>query len=154
MAIVVPAIVTQERYDLVQAKLAHNQQTARRHNTHYQYLLRGLINCGYCHLTTTARTTAQGNQYYACRGRSEALRVAEGRACRARYIPAQQLDAVVWHDLCTVLMEPALVAEALQRALLDTGYRKTCKRGGPPCSRGSSAWSGSNGGCWMRISLR
>ena len=116
VAIAVPAIVTQEIYDLVEAKLAHNQQTARRHNTRYHYLLRGLINCGYCHLTTTARTTAQGNQYYACRGRSESLRVAEGRACRARYIPAQQLDAVVWQDLCTVLTEPALVAEALQRA--------------------------------------
>jgi site-specific DNA recombinase len=116
VAIAVPAIVSQELYDRVQDKLAHNQQMARRHNTTHQYLLRGLINCGYCHLTTTARTTAQGHQYYACRGRSEALRVAEGRACTARYIPAQQLDAVVWQDLCTVLTEPAIVAEALHRA--------------------------------------
>ncbi len=101
---------------MVQGKLAHNQQMARRHNTTYHYLLRGLINCGRCHLTTTARTPTQGHQYYACRGRSEALRVAEGRACRERYIPAQQLDALVWQDLCMVLTEPAIVVEALLRA--------------------------------------
>jgi site-specific DNA recombinase len=42
----VPAIVTQEQFDLVQAKLAHNQQFARRNNTAYAYLLRALVSCG------------------------------------------------------------------------------------------------------------
>jgi site-specific DNA recombinase len=76
IAIPVPAIVSQEHYDAVQEKLSHNQQMAKRNNTAHDYLLRGLINCGQCHLTTTARTCAQGHHYYACRGRSEALRVA------------------------------------------------------------------------------
>lgn len=116
IAIPVPAVVSQADYDRVQAKLAHNKQTARRNNTAHQYLLRGLINCGQCQLTTTARTTPQGHQYYACRGRREAVRAAEGRACRARYIPAQQLDALVWQDVCTILLDPAQVTAALQRA--------------------------------------
>ena len=116
IAITVPAIVSQEHYDLVQEKLSHNQQMAKRNNTTHDYLLRGLINCGQCHLTTTARTTVQGHQYYACRGRSEALRVAEGRACTARYIPATQLDTLVWQDLCAVLTDPSIVTQALQRA--------------------------------------
>jgi site-specific DNA recombinase len=112
----VPAIVSQEHYERIQEKLSHNQQMARRNNTTHHYLLRGLINCGYCHLTTTARTTPQGHHYYACRGRNEALRVAEGRACTARYIPAGQLDEVVWQDLVQVLVDPRHVAEALHRA--------------------------------------
>jgi site-specific DNA recombinase len=116
IAIAVPPIVSQADYERVQAKMAHNQQTARRNNTAHEYLLRGLINCGKCRLTATARTTPQGYQYYACRGRREAVRVAEGRACSARYIPAQQLDALVWQDVCHILTEPSRVREALQRA--------------------------------------
>jgi site-specific DNA recombinase len=36
----VPAILTQEQFEQVQARLAHNQQFARRHNTAHAYLLR------------------------------------------------------------------------------------------------------------------
>jgi len=38
----VPAIITQEQFDLVQTKLFHNQQCARRNNTAYPYLLRAM----------------------------------------------------------------------------------------------------------------
>jgi site-specific DNA recombinase len=116
IAIPVPAIISQEVFELAQEKLAHNQQRARRNNTVHEYLLRGLTSCGQCRLTVTARTTPQGHHYYLCRGRSEKLRRAEGRACSARYIPAQQLDELVWTDLCAVLMTPEPIAEALQRA--------------------------------------
>jgi site-specific DNA recombinase len=101
---------------MVQAKLAHNQQTARRNNSQHQYLLRGLVSCGQCRLTATARTTADGRAYYPCRGRTDKLRRAEGRSCTTRYTPAQQLDEVVWHDLCAILTEPQTIATALERA--------------------------------------
>ncbi len=39
----IPAIVCQEEFDLVQAKLAQNQSFARRHNTAHQYLLSALV---------------------------------------------------------------------------------------------------------------
>jgi site-specific DNA recombinase len=90
----VPAIVTLEHSERIQEKLAHHQQLARRNNTAQHYLLRGLINCGRCHRTTTARTTPQGHHSYVCRGRSERVRLAAGRACTARDIPAQQLDTL------------------------------------------------------------
>ena len=101
---------------MAQAKLAHNQQTARRNNSQHQYLLRGLVSCGQCRLTATARTTADGRRYYPCRGRTDKLRRAEGRTCTTRYTPAQQLDEVVWHDLCAVLTAPQAIAAALERA--------------------------------------
>jgi site-specific DNA recombinase len=112
----VPALVTQEVFDRVQEKLAHNQQGARRNNTHYEYLLRSLVSCQACQLSTTARTTPQGYDYYVCRGRTDALRAAQGQRCRARYVPARQLDELVWQDLCAVLTNPELMATALQRA--------------------------------------
>jgi hypothetical protein len=45
-------------------------------------------------------------------------RVSSGRSscCPARFIPVTQLDELVWADLCAVLQQPQLVAQALQRA--------------------------------------
>jgi site-specific DNA recombinase len=112
----VPALVSQDVFDQVQDKLAHNQQCARRHNTHYQYLLRALVSCGACRLGTTARTGPAELSYYVCHGRSNALRAAQGQRCTARYIPAQALDELVWQDLCAVLTDPEHLGAALQRA--------------------------------------
>jgi len=52
----IPTIVTQEQYELVQQKLAHNRQFAARNNTAHEYLLRGLVSCGFCRLACTGRT--------------------------------------------------------------------------------------------------
>ncbi len=115
VAIAVPAIVSAEEYALVQEKLAHNQQTALR-NTQHPYLLRGHVCCGMCQLVASARTTPQGHQYYVCHGRTDRRRLSQGERCRSRYIPARQLDEVVWTDLCRVLTDPEQLETALQRA--------------------------------------
>src|SRR6266567_3760017 len=65
----VPAIVSEEAFAQVQAKLDANQQTAAR-NTRHEYLLRALISCGACRLTCGVRQTAPGYHYYQCRGRT------------------------------------------------------------------------------------
>ena len=111
----VPAIVSEEAFAQVQAKLDANQQTAAR-NTRHEYLLRALISCGACRLTCGVRQTAPGYRYYQCRGRTDPLRVAQGQRCTARYIPAGQLDELVWADLCALVTDPAQVAHALDRA--------------------------------------
>jgi site-specific DNA recombinase len=111
----VPAIVSEETFAQVQAKLDANQQTASR-NTRHQYLLRALISCGACRLTCGVRQTPAGYRYYQCRGRTDPLRVAQGQRCTARYIPAGQLDELVWADLCALVTDPAQVARALARA--------------------------------------
>ncbi|MGH3419334.1 MAG: recombinase family protein [Streptosporangiaceae bacterium] len=111
----VPPIVSQEIFAQVQAKLDANQQTAAR-NTRHEYLLRALVSCGACRLSCTGRQAKAGYRYYLCRGRTDPLRAAEGRCCTARYIPAGQLDELVWADLCALLADPAQVARALARA--------------------------------------
>ena len=42
--------------------------------------------------------------------------MAQGERCTARYIPAGQLDELVWADLCALLTDPAQVTRALARA--------------------------------------
>lgn len=49
----IPALVTQEQYELVQEKLARNRQFAARNNKAHDYLLRGLVSCGLCGLACT-----------------------------------------------------------------------------------------------------
>jgi site-specific DNA recombinase len=113
----VPALISQDVFDRVQEKLARNQQCSARNNTHFPYLLRALVSCGRCRLGTTARTMVpSGQAYYVCHGRSNALRVAQGQRCTARYIPGRALDDLVWQDLCTLLLEPEHLAAALRRA--------------------------------------
>jgi site-specific DNA recombinase len=111
----VPQIVSEETFAQVQAKLDANQQAAAR-NTRHEYLLRALVSCGACRLSCVVRQTAAGYRYYLCRGRTDALRAAQGQRCSARYIPAEQLDELVWADLCALLTDPSQVAHALARA--------------------------------------
>jgi site-specific DNA recombinase len=115
IAVPVPPIISEETFAQVQAKLDTNQQTALR-NTRHEYLLRALVSCGACRLSCVVRQTGAGYRYYLCRGRTDALRAAQGQRCTARYIPADQLDELVWADLCTLLTDPAQLARALARA--------------------------------------
>ena len=115
IAVPVPPVVSEEIFAQVQAKLDASQQCAAR-NTRHEYLLRALVSCGACRLSCTGRQVAKGYRYYLCRGRTDPLRAAQGQRCTARYIPAAQLDELVWADLCALLTDPAHIARALARA--------------------------------------
>ncbi len=113
----VPALVSQADFDQVQSKLAQNQRFAARNNTAQDYLLRALVSCGQCQLACTGRSDPRGGYaYYVCRGKANATQSCRDTKCSARFIPAAQLDDVVWADLCAVLTHPEVIATALQRA--------------------------------------
>ena len=116
IGIPVPAIVEDEVFEQVQEKLARNQQMAPRNNKRYQYLLRGLVSCGLCRLSASARTVNGQYPYYVCRGHSNSLQLSQAERCTARFIPSQQLDTLVWADLCAILTNPEMIAHALERA--------------------------------------
>ncbi len=107
----VPAIVSEEVWELVQAKLTKNQQNARRNNKSHEYLLRALVSCGTCRLSAGARTVGS-NSYYACRR----VKARPDEPKHRSHIPAGRLDELVWEDLCEVLTKPELLADALERA--------------------------------------
>jgi len=116
IAIPVPAIISQETFAAAHARLSRNTHMARRNNTAHEYLLRGLVSCGPCQLACMGRTAPPGYPYYVCRGRTDALRVARGERCTARFAPARALDELVWQDLCRILTEPTLITHELERA--------------------------------------
>lgn len=111
----VPAIISQEVFDLAQARLERNKQMARRNNKTHQYLLRGLVSCAQCRLAATGKER-NGYLYYICRGHTDALLKAKDERCTARYAPAATLDELVWQDLCHILTNPILISQELERA--------------------------------------
>ena len=112
----VPAIISQEMFDQAQARLALNKQLASRHNTAHDYLLRGLVSCGQCHLSCLGRTCSPGYSYYVCRGKTDPSHVAKDDPCQARFAPAHALEELVWQDLVELISQPELILQALQRA--------------------------------------
>ena len=105
----IPAIITPEVFAQVQEKIARNPRLATRHNTRHTYLLRALVSCGQCGWNAPGRFAHHGYPYYSCRGRKE-------ERCAAPYLPARQLDELVWEDLCRVLTDPDQIATAFTRA--------------------------------------
>ena len=74
-----------------------------------------LVSCGRCQLACTARTVHSRYHYYLCNGKANPERSRREDKCPARFIPAEQLDELVWQDLCTVLTHPEFIRDALQR---------------------------------------
>ena len=112
----IPALVSQDVFDLVQEKLVLNKQRASRNNKAHRYLLRALVSCGVCQSACIARTTQHGHSYYMCRCAVQPIYSQHDQRCKARYSPAQQLDALVWQDLCELLAHPESIVYALERA--------------------------------------
>ena len=114
--VTIPAIIRQELFERAQHKLAQNTSFASRHNTAHQYLLRALVSCGVCQSSCTARHLKTGHMYYVCAAKGNPIHTRKAEKCTSRFSPSQQLDEVVWSDLCEVLTHPDQMAQALERA--------------------------------------
>jgi site-specific DNA recombinase len=130
----IPALVSQADFDAVQAKWGLNQQRASRNNTVHAYVLRALVSCGQCQSACTALTSYSGHSYYRCWRSVQGLEVQSDGRCQTRYSPADQLDALVWHDLCELLAHPEWIRYALERGHGDTGYFRNDRRAKRPCA--------------------
>ena len=122
----VPAVVSQAHFDEVQAKLATNRSFARRNNTAHQYLLRALVSCGCCGLACTARAVNRRNFYYLCNGKGHSTFSHRATRCPARYIPASQLDELVWNDLCALLGSRSHSPQPSRAPMAGRGCRRNC----------------------------
>ncbi len=109
----VSPIVSEEVWNAVQAKLATNQQRARRNTTTHAYLLRALVSCGCCRMACHGQTR-RSYSYYSCVGKRHPARSGRAERCRARTVPARQLDTVVWADVCNMLLHPEQMTDALR----------------------------------------
>jgi site-specific DNA recombinase len=103
------------------------------------YLLRALVSCGACRLACTGRTMNGRYEYYWCKGKLWLDQSRLSERCPARYIPAQQLDALVWLDLCQLLEHPQMIRQALERAQIGRWLPQELQAQREQLSRGEKA---------------
>jgi site-specific DNA recombinase len=110
IAIPVPAIIDQGTFDRVKQISRDNSKWNPRGAEWGVWLLRGLIECGHCHLGCNCHRMRGRNgtwhRYYYCRGHDVLrARSTEGR-CPERNIRADELDTYVWAQVRQVLLDP------------------------------------------------
>lgn len=110
----VPAIVLPEQFVEAQERLARNQQWALR-NTHGQYLLRRLVSCRRCGLAHWVSNNGR-HAYYQCGGKQALVLRYRHERCEAPKVVTEQLDEVVWGDVCQLLGDPSVLEDALRWA--------------------------------------
>ncbi len=118
--IAVPALVSEETFQLAARRLADNQRFAAR-NTKVPSLLQGLAaceGCGYAYYRTSTRTSTRKLYYYRCLG-SDDYRYPGGRRCANLPVRADYLDQVVWDHVTRLLADPALIRSELDRRLAE-----------------------------------
>jgi site-specific DNA recombinase len=121
----VPALVSDELFDAVQAQLEENRRRRRHQLGSERYLLQGLIvckRCGYGYygkLVSRASANGEGRMarvYYRCTG-SDTHRLGGQRLCWNKMVRTDVLDAAVWEDVCRLLTEPDRVRKEYERRL-------------------------------------
>lgn len=69
-----------------------------------------------CQLSCTSRQLAGGYQYYVCQGKNSRVHCRLEHRCPARFFPADQLNQLVWQDVCEVLTHPEMLTATLEQA--------------------------------------
>jgi site-specific DNA recombinase len=114
----VPAIISQETFDMAQERLKTNKQHSKR-NTNIETLLQSGImvcrECGYS-LYRTYTTTSAGNKifYYRCFG-SDPYRFEGVRKCNCKPLRQDYIDNIVWEELVRLIQDPRLILSEIER---------------------------------------
>jgi len=113
----VPALVSRETYDAIDARLARNKAEATRNSRNPEaFLLRaGFVVCGYCGkpirgVWTKDCPNQNARAYYTCDPAS-----APHRDCPAFAMSAPKLDAAVWTKVKTIITRPEVIAEEVAK---------------------------------------
>jgi site-specific DNA recombinase len=114
----VPALVSEETFELAQEQLERNRRYSPR-RTAGPSVLQGLLvcrQCGYALYRTSTRTSKRKLYYYRCLG-SDAYRHLRGAFCHNRPVRQDYLDEFVWREIIRLLEDPALVHAEIDRRL-------------------------------------
>jgi site-specific DNA recombinase len=104
----VPALISEERWQIAQERLSMNQKFASR-NTHRFYLLRSLLVCDICGRTLVGRTSKDHVAYYcSSRGKKRYPDV----PVHSRSISAKIIEPLIWQTVMDLLQNPTLLADA------------------------------------------
>ena len=126
ISVSIPPIVSPELWQMANRALDKNVQMGRR-NAKEPYLLTGLIQCATCgHSYIGGRkryihkdgSVTQG-RFYRCSSRSaRAKHISMEIGCVQGQIQCQVVDDAVWTSLCSTLLQPQILIDHLERAML------------------------------------
>ena len=124
LSIPVPAIVSAELFETVQAQLAENRRRSRLGERGAKYLLQGLLVCSCCGyafygkaLSPSARKhRPREYAYYRCVG-SDAYRFGGQRMCHNKQLRTDRLEQAVWQQIRQLLEDPQRLAQEYRRRL-------------------------------------
>ena len=120
----VPAIVSEELFDVVQEQLIENKKRNRKRSHGARYLLQGLLvckKCGYAYYgkpisLSTGKGKKRSYAYYRCIG-TDAYRFGGQRLCHNKQVRTDLLEESVWQDVCSLLKDPQRVEQEYKRRL-------------------------------------
>ena len=114
----VPALVSEELFELAQEKLQYNKKHSPRRTIEPTLLQSMLVckSCGYAYYRSSTRTSKRKLYYYRCIG-SDNYRFARGRKCYNRPIRQDYLDGIVWTKVVELLTNPDLVRAEINRRI-------------------------------------
>ena len=112
----VPAIISENDFELAQEKMGKNKQLSPR-NTKRLGLLQGLVICGVCG-KPYYRRTVRGKGHYYCSGNSNGK--IRGTKCSNKYISENQLDENVFSEIISLLQTPELIENELARRVKES----------------------------------
>src|SRR5690606_33161076 len=123
----VPPTVDAATWQAANEMLAKNRRMASR-NAIEPYLLTGLVKCADCGYTYTGTThkkkrgKLRGVPYrgYRCSaGAGRPLFLSDSVKCTQSHISARILDNAVWSVVCSALLDPQVLIEALRAEMFD-----------------------------------
>jgi site-specific DNA recombinase len=121
IAIPVPAIIDRDTFERVNHITHDNRRLNPRGVTPDAYLLRGLIQCGHCHVSCNCHSAygrkGTRTRYYSCRNDDVLRARSEDRLCPERNIRADALDEYVFGQVRQALLDPQQLL-AGERAVL------------------------------------
>ncbi|MGA8335974.1 MAG: recombinase family protein [Solirubrobacteraceae bacterium] len=121
IAIPVPAIIDRDTFDRVSQVSHENFKMSPRGAAAEAWLLRGLIECGHCHVGCSCHNSygrhSTLTRYYCCRNHDLLRAGSEDRLCPERNIRANELDEYVFEQVRQALLTPDQLLAA-ERAVL------------------------------------
>jgi len=110
ITIPVPVIIDRDTFDRVNHITHENWRLSPRGAAPDAYLLRGLIQCGHCHVSCNCHTSngkkSTRTRYYSCRNHDVLRARSEDRLCPERSIRSDALDEYVFGQVRQALLDP------------------------------------------------
>ena len=104
-----PPIISKELFDAVQERLSMRQPRA---NSGRVYFLTRFTRCITCDGPIVGSCLAHKYPRYRCR--NTARTISRRATCHERYIPAEELEHVVWHRVCEAVAQPQVLVSELR----------------------------------------